>query len=545
MHRPALSSDGIASALDKATTWFQADSPSKSAKTTLLIAAALYFTAVVFLQAGPINCWASDVPILLDGGWRIFNGQMPYRDFYLALGPIDYSLIALGMSITNATPQSIAVGNAIFGVVVGTWGWFLCSRRMRFIPAALITAWLILTATSASPLGAATHIMSCAMIYNRHGYALLGLILIECAFSHERDRFSGGVSSGVAAILLAFLKLNFFFAGLLLIFATLAARNPDARRIRGLLVGAGATLAIFLAILRSAIFPFLLDMRYAIQSRIGGVGIGATLRLGLSSIEILTALTLTAVTIMLIKRDSDGQAFSNRLILLCLAMIAGSLVLRRTDYGESGYQLAVLWVIILIVKLTEAYPAAKEKVAISAVALICLGGVFIQFGHEAATLQTLLQYQMPSVKAAASEVPGMQRMAFYELNMSTLDQFRFETGADFANYLDDGLRLLHQQSKPQETILTVGYSNPFPYLLRRKPAHGGSPWFHLGNDISKTHPLDAGVVFGDADLIMLPESPSSHRNSDLDLQAIYHQYLVDHFSFVARSDWWLLYRRNR
>src|SRR5579871_2167564 len=111
MHRPALSSDGIASALDKATIWFQADSPSKSAKTTLLIAAALYFTAVVFLQAGPINCWASDVPILLDGGWRIFNGQMPYRDFYLALGPIDYSLIALGMSITNATPQSIAVGN--------------------------------------------------------------------------------------------------------------------------------------------------------------------------------------------------------------------------------------------------------------------------------------------------------------------------------------------------------------------------------------------------------------------------------------------------
>jgi hypothetical protein len=196
------------------------------------------------------------------------------------------------------------------------------------------------------------------------------------------------------------------------------------------------------------------------------------------------------------------------------------------------------------VQLTRAYPSAKEKVAISAVVLLCLGGVIIQFGHEASALQTLLRYQLPSVKAAAVEVPGMQRMAFYELDMSTLDQFKYETGSDFADYLDDGVHLLREHSSPQESILTVGYCNPFPYLLRRKPAHGGSPWFHLGNDISKTHPLDAKAVFGDADLIMLPESPSSHRDSDIELQVIYHQYLVDHFSFVARSNWWMLYRRK-
>ncbi|MGB6192369.1 MAG: hypothetical protein WBF42_07880, partial [Terracidiphilus sp.] len=435
-------------------------------------------------------------------------------------------------------------GNAIFGAVAAIWCWFLCRPRMQFVPAALITAWLILTATSASPLGAPTQIMSCAMIYNRHGYTILGLILIECAFAYERSRFWGGVSSGAAVILLAFLKLNFFFAGLLLIFATLAVRPVESRRLRGLLAGAGVMLIVFLAILRSAIVPFLLDMRYAIQSRIGGVGVGATLKLGLASIEILTALSLTLITVMLIRRDRDWKAFAGRLVLLCLAMVAGSLVLRRTDYGESGYQLAVLWVIILIVELTRAFPAAKEKVAISAAVLLGLGGVFIQFGHEASTLQTLLRYQLPSVKAAAIEVPGMQRMAFYELDMSALDQFKHETGSDFADYLDDGVQLLREHSSPQESIITVGYSNPFPYLLRRKPAHGGSPWFHLGNDISKTHPLDAKTVFGDADLIMLPESPSSHRDSDLDLQAIYHQYLLDHFSFVARSNWWLLYRRK-
>ena len=244
------------------------------------------------------------------------------------------------------------------------------------------------------------------MIYNRHGYAILGLILIECAFSYERSRFWGGVSSGAAVILLAFLKLNFFFAGLLLIFATLAVRPVESRRLRGLLAGAGFMLIVFLAILRSAIIPFLLDMRYAIQSRIGGVGIGATLRLGLASIEILTALSLTLIAIMLIRRDRDWRAFAGRLVLLCLAMVAGSLVLRRTDYGESGYCLAVLWVIVLIVELTRAYPAAKEKIAISAAVLLGLGGVFIQFGHEAATFQTLLHYQLPSRQGSRHRSAG-------------------------------------------------------------------------------------------------------------------------------------------
>jgi hypothetical protein len=545
MHDPSLSPDGIASVLGRATNWFLTDSPSKAAKWILLLAAALYFTTVIFFQLGPTNCWASDVPILLDGGWRIFNGQMPYRDFYLALGPIDYSLIALGMAMTNASPQAIAVANALFGVVVGTWGWFLCRRRMPFIPSALIAVWLILTATSPSPLGVAAHIMSSAMIYNRHGYAILSLILIECAFAFERNRFWGGISSGAALMLLAFLKLNFFCAGFLLIFTTIPLRRSELQRAWSILAGAGFVLIVALACLRSAIVPFFFDMRYAIQSRIGGVGFGATIKLGLASVEILTAVALTVITVMLIARDRDWNRFAARLVLLCGAMVIGSLVLRRTDYGESGYQLATLWVILLIVKLAQAYPVAREKIAISSVVLICLAGIFVQFAHEAASLQTLLEYQLPSVQATAFRVPQMQHMAFYELEFATLDQFRFETGSSFVDYTDDGIYLLKKWTRPDESILTVGYSNPYPYLLRRKPAHGGSPWFHEGNDISKTHPLDAKLVFGDADLIVLPEFPSSHRDSDLDLQAIYHDYLMEHFTFVARSNWWILYRRNK
>jgi hypothetical protein len=545
MYNPSLSPDRIESILGRATNWFHSYSPSRVAKWVLLSIAALYFIAMILFQTGPINCWAADVTIMLDGSWRIFNGQMPYRDFYLALGPLDYSLIALGMALTHASTQAIAVGNAIFGIIVGVWSWSLCRRQIPFAPTVLITAWVILTATSPSPLGAPANIMSPAMIYNRHGYAILSLILIECFFSLKRTSFWGGVSSGAAGMLTIFLKLNFFFAAVLLIFATFPTSRSELKRSRGILGGAGFVLLLALVSLRSAVIPFLYDMRYAIHSRIGGVGFGAALKLGISNVELLTALALTLITLMLVPRDHGWNKFAVRLALLCTAMVLSGLALRGTDFGEEGYQLALLWTILLIAKLVETYTGGKERIAIPVAVLLCLAGIFVPLAHDADSWRTLLTYQSPSAKNAASRVLGMEHMGLYPLDLATMAQYKFETGTDFADYLNDGVYLLNQWSRPNESVLTVGYSNPFPYLLRRKPAIGGSPWLHEGNDISKTHPLDPAIVFGNADLIMVPDSPSSHQDSDLDLQVIYHKFLVNHYSFVARSHWWTLYRRDK
>lgn len=545
MHNLSFAPEDIASLLGKATNWFGLDrQSSRLTRAILAFTALLYFTSVAAFQTGPINCWGVDTHILLDGGWRVLNGQIPYRDFYLALGPVEYLTIAFGMLLTGASTQAIAVGNAVFGLIIGTWGWLLCRRRVPLVPAVIITAWVILTATSPSPLGAPAMIMSCAMIYNRHGYAILSLLLIECAFANDRYRFWGGVSSGVTLVLLAFLKLNFFSAGILLLLATIPVRRVELQRAWGILAGGTLTFVVFAIYLRSALVQFFVDMGYAIHSRIGGVELGSAIRLGISSVEIATAVGLTVLAILLIGQGRDWNRFAVRTVLVCAAMIAGSLMLRNTDYGENGFQLATLWAIIMIAKLAMGYPLAKEKVAISAAILMALGGICIRFAHDADSLRTLIKYQAPSTKSLASRIPGMEHMGYYPVELDTLSQFRFETGSTYVDYIDDGLYLLNKWSRPNESILTLGYNNPFPYILRRKPATGGSPWLHEGNNISYNHPLEPSRVFGDADLIMVPRSPSSHWDSDLDLQVIYRSYLQEHFAFVAKSNWWSLYRRE-
>jgi hypothetical protein len=206
---------------------------------------------------------------LLDGAWRIFNGQTPYRDFYLALGPLEYSVTAAAMFVTKGSPSAIALGNVAFGISFGVWGWFLSRGRMAILPSLVAVAWLVLTATSPAPIGVPATDLSCAMSYNRHGYVLLGIVLIECALLDRKSSFAGGVSTGVALALLAFLKLNFFGCGCILVLASIAfIRRGALSRIGGIVAGFGCASLPFVIFLHFSIAPYLADLRTATHARI-------------------------------------------------------------------------------------------------------------------------------------------------------------------------------------------------------------------------------------------------------------------------------------
>jgi hypothetical protein len=533
--------------LDRAMKWLLAgERETRWVRWALVLAAGFYFICLAMLETGPINAYANDVLVLLDGGWRLLNGQAPYRDFYLAHGPLEFMVTAFGMLLAHNSPQGIAIGNAAVGITVGVWGWLLSRLRMPAVPALIVAAWLILTATSPTPLGSAWNVVSCAMSYNRHGYAFQGIVLVECAFASERSRFWGGVSSGVALILLAFLKLSFFGAAFLLLLATAPLRREEMGRAWGILAGVSCTVAAFSLYLRSAIPAFLSDMLFATQARGASLTVHGILGDIAGSAELVTLAIMTILAALLVSRGKVWQWHGVRLMLVGCIVIATADLLRRTDTNESGFQLAALWTVVILGYLTAAYPRAKEKTAIAAVIALSLGGIAAQFFANAESVKTLLGYSSPSNRSMGASIAGegMGRLKFYDLDdasaPSSIDSNRF-----YAACVNDGLALLARSSTPEESVLTLGFHSPFSYILRRKPAAGGSPILIFGYTISRTHLLAANRVFGNADLIMVPHYPSSHQTSDTDLEEAYHSYLSQHFSFVASTQWWSLYRRNR
>jgi hypothetical protein len=543
---PPSTSSEFVRVSDQLVNWLNVgEKRSRWLQWAFALAAALYLVFVAIAQTGPIARYGHDAFLFLDGGWRILNGQMPYRDFNLPLGPLEYLIITAGMLITNASPQGIAIGNAAVGLTVGIWGWSLSRRRMPVIPALLVTAWLILTATAPSPLGYATPFFpSCAMIYNRHGYALLALVIVECTFANERSTFAGGVSSGIALALMAFLKLNFFgFAGLFLL-ASVPIRREEMPRVWGCLAAFACATAAFALYLRSAIPAFVADMTLAIRSResrmgreyfFGGPGGGA---------EMLILTVLTLVVVFLIARDKLRRPQALRILLVGSLVIASRPFFRLTNSGETGFQLAALWMIVLAAALLMAYGESKVKVAIAAVIGLSFAGFFVGIFPDARSVQTLARFTTPSVKAQGFSCAGVgvDRLKFYDIpGNNTLS--RFDNGHFLVDQVNDGTALLQKFSSQNESVFALGYRNPFSYLLRRKPALGGSTLLQLDYNFSEKWPLEADAVFGNADLIMVPTYPSPIEPSNTAIVDIYRPYLLQHFAFVASSQSWSLYRR--
>src|SRR5580658_2629081 len=88
-----------------------------------LFVATLVLTCGLVILAAP-HCshrWIEDAFLLLDGGWRILNGQRPYVDFYSALGPVTYLLVAMGLRLSGLGPAGIDYGFAMAGLLLGIW----------------------------------------------------------------------------------------------------------------------------------------------------------------------------------------------------------------------------------------------------------------------------------------------------------------------------------------------------------------------------------------------------------------------------------------
>src|ERR1017187_58994 len=82
---------------DRAMKWLcMSERDSRMRRRLFVIVAAFYFIFIGGAETGPINEYGHDVFGLLDAGWRLFCGQIPYRDFYLSIGPLEVMIVAGG-----------------------------------------------------------------------------------------------------------------------------------------------------------------------------------------------------------------------------------------------------------------------------------------------------------------------------------------------------------------------------------------------------------------------------------------------------------------
>jgi hypothetical protein len=117
-------------------------------------------------------------------------------------------------------------------------------------------------------------------------------------------------------------------------------------------------------------------------------------------------------------------------------------------------------------------------------------------------------------------------------------------GRQYVTYVNEGIYLLLNNTKVDETILTMDMVNPFPYSLGRMPAVGGIAAAAYRYTISDMYRPSDERYFGSADVVMVPKRPALPGVYFDGFYRIYEPGLRDRFRLVAESDLWYLYKRK-
>lgn len=222
----------------------------RNALIALGVLVVLMIGGLVYLRATHqrVNAW--DSAFLLDGGWRLLNGQRPHTDFYSPFGAVPLLIVALGLAVTRGSAAALSIGYAIIFPFVTLWAWWISRRRLSAVHAFLCAGMVGLLTIGTYRLGSSYRDTTYAMQYNRIGWALLTMLVLQLflaplqrreqskgkADAGRRDRFvsSGlleGVSAGALLGLILFTKITYFGAGigLLAVAALLRARRWQPR----------------------------------------------------------------------------------------------------------------------------------------------------------------------------------------------------------------------------------------------------------------------------------------------------------------------------
>src|ERR1035437_3488367 len=187
----------------------------------LAIAALLVIILGICLRTGivPMRSYVEDILFFADNAWRVLWGQRPHVDYSSGLGPVTYLLSGLGSKLAGGSLKGLGYGNAIAGIAIGVWAYVLLVRRVSGLVAVAGGAMLCLLALAPVQLGENFRLSTIAMSYNRQGYALLGLLIVESfPLRHEEPErgLGGALSTGALCAILLFLKANYFLVGLVL-----------------------------------------------------------------------------------------------------------------------------------------------------------------------------------------------------------------------------------------------------------------------------------------------------------------------------------------
>ncbi len=520
--------------------------------------------SIVIGIATPLGSFGHDTLFLLSNGYRVAQGQIPHRDFSSAWGPVMFLIDAGGLMVSGMRPSGLGYASAIFGAVTAVWAFLIIRSRYSSAYAAALGVYTLLLVTAPFsigniPLDLAYALIytpldfGYAMIYNRYGYALFGIIIMECAAYASsakggiRQSTYGAASTGIALGLLTFLKISYAFVafGFIIVttigMTTVGTHSGRVRRLIGLFGGFMLVAVPILSYLSFDLSDIFVDLATAATAR----------RLALFWRPIGIVDSVQIISVLLIAGLSHKTVRLQQVTFALMSVVAGY-VLLITNMQTGAFPLNAYVAVALAAIDRSAMKLELSKwLGVSPnfprtfLLGICFLPLFVQNGISLAAAAFERQWPMTSnVTAVASSERGSDLQFRSATGAITTET----TGAEYVKALDDGIDLLRRHSD-HGGVLAFDEFNPFNYLLDRPPPRGGFAAAAYDYVFCDTAYPTADRFFGDAQYVMVRKyktgTADSLETEDVaGLMAIYGPNLRSQFAMVEETERWVLWQRN-
>ncbi|MGW4399846.1 hypothetical protein ACWEHA_31545 [Amycolatopsis nivea] len=524
----------------------------------------LTVTAVVVL--GLFSWWLGPVAlvapwdnfILLDGGYRIAQGQVPGTDFSNAIGPLVYVLASLGMKL-QAVPSLAAVtyGCLLFLPIATALAGYVAHRRLPGGYATGFTVFMALLVISVRPPGYSPGTTTYAMLYNKFGWLLYSALLLAVLVRPRTRRpLADGAAIGLMLGLLAYDKANFFVMGVLAVVLGLLLRTLAVRALPGAIGGFALVVVVFWLGFGIGPAGYARDVVTAFAAQ----GAGKRLDLLLHSIAYnapVGALALVVVAgLFWVARRRGEPARPWRLLVLALFVLGSSVVISAADSPEKS-DLAALVVVplVLVAALKPELPRWSGGDGQRRIPVPLLAGLVLLLVATTAPIagkDALALGISAARRDAVAAPPPTQRITSPHLGDFVVPadatwQTAYRTASAVPAMLDDGLALLRRHIRPGDRVVSMSLANPFAFALDLTPATGGPLWWDWEISFDeRTHPA-AEQVFGQAQWVMVPKLRPGQGCCQDTVEAmtrIYGGYLAQHFRMAESTEDWTLFTRS-
>lgn len=529
---------------------------------------------IAVVALGGVSLWLTPTPIaapwdvfiLLDGGYRMSEGQVPGTDFTNPVGPLTYGLISLGMGMQDVPSlAAVGYGNLIFLVIAAALAWAVTRNRIPKMYAAGFTVFAGVLVVAVRPLGYSPWTTTYAMIYNRYGWVLYAtlLLLVLLPPRHAltpRARVVQGALLGVLLGLLFYVKINFFLAAVLAVVAGIAlgTLRGRGRLALGAVAGFAAVTLAMLVAFGVQPLSYLADVAFSAGAQSSSQRFGMLAHSVFANL-VVGVLTLAVVVALLVRARRRGEPMGPLVRLaLAVAFVGASSVLIAAGNTPEGADLPALVVapLLLVVHLAPSLPrwmggpptatrlAAPLLVGVLALLVVTTGPIVGKdaLGLGKAAMQRDQVEQVPASQRFASE-----RLRDFSVPADAGWQTAYRTANAVPGMINDGLALLRAHLEPGDEVFTLALTDPFSFALGLPSTRGAPLWWDLGLSFDRSNYPDPGRAFGDARWVMVPrlvDGQGCCQETVEVMREVYAGYLDANFREVERTqDWILLARR--